>query len=151
MKVLGQARRLLLWLAITIGLGACGGPEPPPGPGCVVGLETDCQDLLLDPPLYSRIFPGIIRPGCAVGAGNCHTADAAMGGLVLDDVDDAYDALLGKNGGPVHVLPHDPVCSPLMSRLTSTDPNFVMPKGSRLSDPALCDFVQWIARGATRD
>jgi hypothetical protein len=38
----------------------------------------------------------------------------------------------------------------LVVRLESTDPNYVMPKGSRLSDEAICDVVQWIAQGAAR-
>ena len=106
--------------------------------------------MLHDPPLYSTIYREIIQPQCTAGS-SCHSADAAMGGLVLANADDTYDALLGVKGGTKRVVPLDPACSPLMLRLTSRDPNFVMPKGSRLSEPAICDFVQWIKQGAQKN
>jgi hypothetical protein len=75
----------------------------------------------------------------------------AMGGIVLATADATYDTLLGLKGGTKYVLPNDPKCSPLMQRLASKDPNFVMPRGSRLRDTELCDFVQWIKQGAQKN
>ncbi len=144
-----------LSLACAMALVACSctshADEPPDSsPPCVAGLKTDCQPLY-DPPLYSTLFTKILQPTCATGTGTCHTAGAAMGGLVYENVTDSYDALLGLNGARRRVVPNDPACSLLMIRLESTDPQFVMPKGSRLDEPALCDFVLWIAEGAQRN
>jgi len=77
--------------------------------------------------------------GCRDGRARGHHADQT------------YDALLGIKGGVKRVLPRDPACSPLMVRLESPDPNFVMPRGDRLSEPALCVFVQWIKQGAQKN
>jgi len=74
-----------------------------------------------------------------------------MGGLVLDNADDTYDALLGLKGGTKRVLPRDPACSPLMLRLTSRDPIYVMPRGAPLDVSEICDFVQWIKEGAQKN
>jgi Planctomycete cytochrome C len=141
-------------VASTPALSACSGGDetrlPGAPPACVENLNVDCTELLHDPPVYATIFRDLIQPQCAVGSG-CHGADGAMGGLVLADADETYDTLLGLKGGTKRVLPGDPACSPLMVRLESRDPNFVMPRGSRLPDPALCDFVQWIKRGAQRN
>ena len=121
----------------------------PPPPTCVENLDISCA-VLNDPPVYSTIYQKTIQPQCTLGSG-CHSTDAAMGGLVLANADDTYDALLGLKGGAKHVVPRDAACSPLMVRLESHDPNFQMPRGSRLSDAALCDFVKWIQAGAQKN
>jgi hypothetical protein len=59
--------------------------------------------------------------------------------------------LLGLKGGTKRVVPRNAACSPLMVRLESSDPNFQMPRGSRLTDAQLCDFVQWIQAGAQKN
>ncbi len=124
--------------------------KPSPAPLCAENLNVDCSELRIDPPVYSRIFTDIIHPQCSLGS-SCHGTDGAMGGLVLATADDTYDALLGSKGGTKRVLPNDPKCSPLMVRLESRDPNFQMPRGSRLTEPELCDFVQWIKQGAQKN
>jgi hypothetical protein len=132
------------------GTGCSGGDDDaPPPPPCVENLNTSCLPLH-QPPIYSTIYAEIIQKQCATGS-SCHSAGAAMGGLVLDKADDTYDTLLGVNGGTKRVLPRDPACSPLMLRLTSRDPNYVMPKGSRLLEPEICDFVLWIKEGAQKN
>jgi len=130
----------------------CGGDDPPTHSNSprVENLNTDCSNLLYDPPVYSTIYSQILLPKCATGS-SCHSADVAMGGLAVTDADQTYDALLGIKGGVKRVLPRDPACSPLMVRLESPDPNFVMPRGDRLSEPALCVFVQWIKQGAQKN
>jgi hypothetical protein len=82
--------------------------------------------------------------------GTCHTADAAMAGLVLQDADQAYSLLLGQTGR-ARVNPGDPACSLLVIRLESNDPTFRMPPGpTPLLESARCDILQWIANGAAR-
>jgi hypothetical protein len=125
------------------------GPPPPPPP-CVENLNVDCTELLYRPPIYSNIFAKSIEKTCTLGS-SCHSADGAMGGLVLVNADDTYDALLGVKGGVKRVLPNDPKCSPLMVRLASRDPNYVMPRGDPFEPPELCDFVQWIKQGAAKN
>ncbi len=140
------------WLFVCA-IAGCASPAEKVGDGglpCVANLKTDCQPLY-DPPLYSTLFTKILQPTCATGIGTCHTSNAGMGGLVFESVTDSYDALLGLNGARQRVIPNDPACSLLMIRLESTDPQFVMPKGSRLDEPSLCDFVLWIAQGAQRN
>lgn len=141
-------------LAVAMSLTRCGGGDDgdPPPAQCVENLNVDCRPLLHDPPLYSTIYRDLIQPQCTLGS-SCHSADGAMGGLVLSNADDTYDALLGLKGGTKRVLPSDPACSPLIVRLESRNPDFGMPPGagSRLSEAALCDFVQWIKRGAQKN
>jgi hypothetical protein len=142
-------RTLLVGASLATLLGCSGSPNGPPTPSCVANLTTTCQPLY-DPPTYQAIYDNILHTSCAIGLGSCHTSDAAKGGLVLDSADVAYAGLLGTMGGRARVQPGDPACSLLVIRLESSDPNFVMPKGSRLSEQAICDFVQWISQGAKR-
>jgi hypothetical protein len=142
---------LAFWAGATA-LAGCGGDDSSSSDGstCIENLNTGCTDLLYTPPVYPTIFEKILVPQCALGS-SCHGSDGAMGGLAITDADRTYDTLLGTKGGVKRVIPHDPTCSPLMLRLESRDPNFLMPRGSRLSEPALCVFVQWIKAGAQRD
>jgi len=131
---------------------ACGvdeAPGPAAPPDCVENLNLNCSPSD-DPPIYPTIYPTLIQPQCTLGS-SCHSADGAMGGLVLAKADDTYDTLLGLKGGTKYVVPGDAACSPLMVRLESHDPNFQMPRGSRFSEPQLCDFVKWIQAGAQKN
>jgi hypothetical protein len=136
---------------IVLEQGSCSsGGSGPTAPSCVTGLTADCKPLF-DPPTYSSIFAQILQPTCAQGMGTCHTADAAMGGLVFQDPDQAYALLLGQGGGRARVNPGDPSCSLIIIRLESNDPTFRMPPGpTPLLESARCDMVQWIANGAAR-
>ena len=133
---------------------SCSGSDeakaPPQPPTCVENLNVDCTVLLHSPPVYSKIYPELIQPQCAIGS-SCHGANGAMGGLVLATADEAYEGLLGTKGGTKRVIPGDPACSPLMVRLESHDAKIQMPPGNRLSEPALCDFIQWIKQGAQKN
>lgn len=144
--------RLFASLALAaVALASCTSSSSTPAePPCVQGLSASCQ-AQYDPPAYATIYAKILQPTCATGRGTCHTADAAKGGLSLDDADRAYALLLGQNGAKARVLPGDASCSLLMKRLTSTDPNFHMPPGSTsLTQGELCTITQWIAQGAKR-
>jgi Planctomycete cytochrome C len=132
---------------------ACGSshdavPAADAGHGCVMNLDANCSPLYA-PPIYATIFDKIFHPTCAQGIGTCHTADAAMGGLVFEDAGTAYALLLGTQGGRARVLPGNPSCSLLVEKLESNDPNFRMPPGPMpLLEAARCDIEQWIAQGA---
>ena len=71
-----------------------------------------------------------------------------MGGLVLEDPTESYDALLGRNGAPRRVIPGDPACSDLMVRLDSPGQEWSMPPGTPLDERARCAIRRWIAAGA---
>jgi hypothetical protein len=119
---------------------------PPPDPPCVQGLTASCAPQY-DPPTFAIIYEKILHPTCATGIGTCHTADAAKGGLVYEDPDEAYGRLVDGR----RVIPGDPSCSLLMKRLTSTDRSYHMPPGSlSLTAGEECTIVQWIAAGAKR-
>jgi hypothetical protein len=152
MKAASRVVTIALFTCALYGT-ACNGVDQAPGPDappdCVENLNLNCAPID-DPPIYSTIYQVRIQPQCTLGSG-CHSADAAMGGLVLTNADDTYGTLLGLKGGTKHVVPGDAACSPLMVRLESHDPNFQMPRGSRLTEPELCDFVKWIQAGAQKN
>ncbi len=129
---------------------ACASPPNQSQTECVSGLRTDCSPLY-DPPVFTTIFTKILQPTCAQGMGTCHTSDAAMGGLVMEDIDDTYARLLGQVDGRARVNPGDPSCSLLVERLEANSPDVRMPPGpTPLDAAARCDIVQWIAMGAAR-
>ena len=141
--------RRSLAAALVVAAG-CGGKQEG-APACVTDLPNDCPaTLLYDPPLFSTIYDKILHPTCAEGLATCHTTDGAKGGLVFENVDDAYALLLGQKGGRARVLPNDPACSLIVIKTWSTDPNFQMPPGARLQRPDFCTIEQWVARGALR-
>ncbi|MET0595700.1 MAG: c-type cytochrome domain-containing protein [Polyangiaceae bacterium] len=147
MKLIGF---LLVFTTVLSCSGADETQSAGPPPRCIENLNVDCTDVLYPSSAYSTIFEKLVQPQCAIGS-SCHGANGAMGGLVLANADEAYDALLGTKGGTKHVVPGDPTCSPLMVRLESRDANFQMPRGSRFSEPALCNFIQWIKQGAQKN
>jgi hypothetical protein len=150
MKALRHTATIVFLVSAMSSTRCSGGDDaPPPPPPCVENLNLNCIPIH-QPPIYSTIFSKTILVKCATGS-NCHSAAGAMGGLVLDNADDTYDALLGLKGGTKRVLPRDPACSPLMLRLTSRDPNYVMPRGAPLDVSEVCDFVVWIKEGAQKD
>lgn len=113
-------------------------------------MRTDCRPLY-DPPTFGVIFEEILQPTCAAGQGTCHSADAAMGGLVFEDEADAHALLTGARGGRSRVVPGDPSCSVLLQRLTAPEPGERMPPGpTPLLDSELCTIQRWIEEGAPR-
>lgn len=118
------------------------------GPACVSGLPDSCKPLYK--PEFSEIFRRTLRPSCGVAGNSCHSSQGAQAQLVLDDLQRAYDLLLGREGGRARVLPGDPACSLLIIRTESKDPAFSMPRGGKLSEPERCVLRQWVAAGAKR-
>jgi hypothetical protein len=149
------ARMIARMIGLSLAVCSCAGggspplSEPAPGAACVTGLTGDCRPLY-DPPTFDALYSNVFHATCAQGKGTCHTADAAMAGLVFEDPDRAYSLLLGETGRQ-RVIPGDPGCSLLMRRLESADPNFRMPPGpTPLLDSELCTITQWILQGAAR-
>lgn len=123
-------------------------PELEPLPtACLDPLELDCS--LTFAPTFESIFENRIQSTCGAAGNSCHGSEGQQGGLVLDDIDVAYDSLL-EGSDPPKVIPGDPECSPLMARLESDDPGFVMPVGAKLPEGERCAIRNWIAMGAEK-
>lgn len=118
------------------------------GAGACVELPAECTPQY--EPTFDAIAANTLAPTCGAGGSSCHAAAGAQGGLVLDDADVAYAALLGADGSLARVTPGDAACSPLVERLHAADAAELMPPGEPLSDGELCAIQQWIDAGAPR-
>ena len=96
-------------------------------------------------------FDRDIRPLLSDSCFACHGPDSAnrQAGLRLDRRDSATAAL---DSGATAIVAGDPAASALVARITSTDPDLVMPPpGAKLGtlSPAQVDLLRrWIAAGA---
>jgi len=96
-------------------------------------------------------FDRDIRPLLSDSCFACHGPDSAnrQAGLRLDRRDSATAAL---DSGATAIVAGDPAASALVARITSTDPDLVMPPpGAKLGtlSPAQADLLRrWIAAGA---
>lgn len=131
---------------LMLGLAGCSGDD---GKACLDPLPRDCAYVWGD---YEAIHDNLLGSTCGGSStgGSCHAPEGAQGGLVLQDADGAYDALLGGDGGEARVIPGDPECSELVRRIYSSKPGTQMPPGQPLSDEQKCSIVRWIADGADR-
>lgn len=125
---------------------ACSGGESEPA--CVQTISTACTPQY--EPTFEQIYTRTLRPSCGQAGGLCHAADGAKGGLVLDDLELAYQGLTGANGARARVLAGDPECSVLTQRLEAAEPSRVMPPGAPLRPEVRCAIYQWIEMGAPR-
>jgi hypothetical protein len=95
-----------------------------------------------DVDFYREIKP-ILETKCY----DCHQGKKVKGGLRLDVRETAFK---GGNGDGPAIVPHRPQESALMQRVTSTDPDEVMPaKGERLSADEIGLLRRWIDEGAS--
>jgi hypothetical protein len=140
----------LLWLIAALSVFGCSGKDDPAptGPSCLDELELDCA--VTYEPTFQAIFENRMQETCGGGGRSCHSSSGAHAGLVMDDIDLAYNGLLGLDGGKARVVPGDPECSLMVHRLESNDEDFQMPPGDKLSDGERCAIRQWIANGAER-
>jgi hypothetical protein len=101
-------------------------------------------------PSFTRDIKGILSNRCV----RCHGPDAedrhggGDDGLRLDMFEGATSDL----GGHAAIVPGNPDASELIARITSTDPELVMPPpeaGQRLSQKQVALLTRWIAAGAT--
>ena len=149
---MNTTRLALAVLGVSALLGCKDEPSAPQD-ACIEPLP-ECDNPTVPPTfeqIYTHAFEGC---GAASTGPSCHSAEGAQHGLVMSNIDTAYDHLLGigDSDGRARVLPDDPWCSPLLARIESTDAGFVMPRGSdRLSDGYRCAIRQWILSGADRD
>lgn len=134
--------RNLLFVLFWLGL-PCAGCSS--GEACVE-VTADCAALYQ--PDFEQIHARTLLPSCAINGASCHAPEGGQGGLRFGTADEAHSALLG--GSEPRVIPGDPGCSPLVTRLHSTDPGEQMPPGSPLSAEERCVFVQWVSEGAAR-
>ena len=81
------------------------------------------------------------------GGSRCHQGSKVQGGLRLENRSAALAG--GENDGPAGT-PHQPAGSSLLRRITSTDPEEVMPaKGDPLPAREIALLRRWIEEGAT--
>lgn len=128
-------------LVLTLLVASCGGDVS--APNCLQ-LEPDCSPLY--DPVFNQVFSNTLARSCGVGAGSCHAAAGAKGGLVLDDADIAHAQLMLND----RVIPGDAACSVLLKRLDHQTPSRVMPPGAKLSAAEICSVRKWIEAGAQR-
>jgi hypothetical protein len=130
---------------LAVGLGSLGcGAET----NECISLPDTCEPSLST--AYNTIYQTVFSRSCGTAAGvmGCHGSTGNTSGLSLAEPDSAYNALVGSG---TRVIRGDPECSPLMARLTSSDPNVRMPKGGLpLSPGVICAVQNWISAGAAR-
>ena len=138
-----RAAALGLAIALAAASGCGGGGGDDDGSSCVE-VDLECDPLY--EPAFEQIHQRTFLAKCALEGTACHASEGAQNGLVLEDIDTAYDTLLRSR-----VIPDDPACSLLIRRVRAEEPGFRMPPGQRpLSDAESCVLIQWIARGAPR-
>ncbi len=87
-----------------------------------------------------------IKPILEAQCYSCHQGSKVKGGLRLDSRAAAFAG--GKGDGPA-VTPHQPAESSLLQRITSTDPEEVMPaKGDPLPARDIALLRRWVEEGA---
>lgn len=113
------------FLGAQIGVAAAAAKTRPPG-----GVD------------FHREIKPILEAQCY----SCHQGSKVKGGLRLDVHE---EALLGGNADGPAVVPHKPDESAIIQRITSDDPDVVMPaKGDRLPAREVELLRRWIAEGA---
>ena len=139
-----------LFAVCLAGLPSCAGdPIAAQGrPPCLQPSQENTDCAALYEPAFVEIFQRTLTTTCASSGVSCHGSAGRMGGLVLVDLSESYEELLGGIGGPRRVVPGDPACSELMVRLDSPGQEWSMPPGAPLDQRARCAIRRWIADGA---
>ena len=117
----------------------------------VASLVVGGRSTAADPaPSFSRDIKGILSNRCV----RCHGPDAGSrhgggdGGLRLD----TFEGATADLGGHAAIVPGSPEESEIIARITSDDPDIVMPPpdaGERLPVKQVELLKRWIAAGAT--
>src|SRR3954464_9779760 len=92
-------------------------------------------------------FENKIRPILTKECYKCHSqqSEKVKGGLLLD----TREGLLKGGESGLAIVPGDPEKSLLIKAIRYTDPDLQMPpKGKKLSDAQVADFVAWVKMGA---
>lgn len=115
-------------------------PAAPAAPTAVAGAPTLTTE-------QTAFFENKIRPILNAQCLKCHNAaeGKTKGGFALDTRE---GTLKGGDSGP-GVVPGNPDKSVLIKAIRYTDSNLQMPpKGEKLSDQQIADFVNWVKMGA---
>jgi hypothetical protein len=134
-------------IATLTGLVASGASVSSCGPRCVE-VDLTCQELY--PPTFDNVFDNTLLPKCGTEGSTCHSVDGHKAGLVLAEIDQAYDELLGQTGDAARVIGGDANCSEMIFRIFTDDPDDLMPPGEPLSAGERCSLAKWVANGAER-
>ena len=113
----------------------------------VAGSVSDPSPSAPLSPADLQFFETKIRPVLYDQCFRCHsqTAEKLKGGLLLDT---RADTLEGGENGPV-IIAGKPDESRLIEAIRYGNPDLRMPpKGNKLPDAVVADFVEWIRRGA---
>ena len=131
---------VLLFVVSMIALGCNGGDDDDDFP--CVNADASCAPLYT--PDFDEIYTRTLEPKCGLPGSSCHSTEAAQGGLVLDEIDTAYDGLSSR------LNTDDVGCSLVLRRMGAAKVSEAMPPGDPLSDAEQCVFVHWIDAGAPR-
>lgn len=105
-------------------------------------LAGGCIDASDRPASWAYLHAAVVTPSCATST--CHSELSARGGVVLEDVDDAYALLLTDR----FVVPGD-LASPLLFMLDGTE-RARMPPDAPLPAVDVELFERWVVAGAAR-
>lgn len=146
---LRRARRIGVAVALaSLAAAACSSSPPDEPASCITvpeSLGPDCVPAY--EPTYDNLFANTFTRSCAFSGVSCHASTGKQGGIDFQDPDQAYGAMLGRNGS---VRPGDPACSELTARITSDVGLYRMPPAGLLPVSERCAIVRWIASGARR-
>jgi cytochrome c len=143
-RVLGLA-----WLVLALVASGCSQGGDDERPTCLSAVDVDgCMPLY--PPEFGVTYRNILSTTCASSGVSCHGPSGGQGGLRFGTEDEAYEALLGTNGGKRRVIPGDPKCSEIVVRLDSPGHAWSMPPMTPLDERARCTIRRWIAAGSPR-
>ncbi len=141
--------RLLACLAaLTPAMLLVGCGEQAPAPAAQTAAPTAAKPVALAPLDYNRDVRPILSDKCI----GCHGPDdkkADAAGLRLDQPETAY--AVHKSSGRIPIVPGKPEASEAWKRITSTDPDEVMPRPSShktLSSAEKEILKRWITEGA---
>jgi hypothetical protein len=115
------------------------------------GCGSDEDDR---PATFSYVYATVLEPNCTTV--NCHSSYNATQGLELDDLEKAYQSLIGRTCAqgpdpdvpPVYIDPGDPDGSQLKYLLTGDNVNVRMPPDTPLPEADIALVERWIAAGA---
>jgi len=111
---------------------------------CEDQITSSCEEdgNQSGPPMaaqLSAIQSTVFNPQCV----SCHGPGLAQGGLDLS-AGKTYNELINRG----LVIPNNSINSPLMARLTSNNPAFVMPPSGKLAAALIDSIAAWIDNGA---
>ena len=144
---------LTLFATATVTTAAVKKPLPPPvkppvpAPATAPGAAAATATGPTLTAAQTEFFENKIRPVLATSCLKCHNAaeGKTKGGLALDTRE---GLLKGGDSGPA-VVPGNPEKSVLIKAIRYTDADLQMPpKGEKLSDLQIADFVNWVKMGA---